>query len=217
MGNWENEPATEKQKAKLRYFGCTWEGDITKGQASKAIDECVRSRPDLEESYQQRPATQEQVRELRRQLKGTGKRPNDYAEDGEGLAYQEAKELIEELKLEETEAEFDRMDKEYIVDVDMWSDLYPGLTWKRVQAAAESLDELRPGWRSQAGHFDVMLEKVAEQNPQLLERWRKKASPRRSAPKHRGRRRSKNNSIGVVIVLLIAIWIAFKIISKAPH
>jgi hypothetical protein len=68
---WRNDPATERQKAKLFFFGCTWDEGITKGQASDAIDECVRKFPEREFAYQNRPATEEQKALLRKY----GKRP----------------------------------------------------------------------------------------------------------------------------------------------
>jgi hypothetical protein len=68
---WRNDPATEKQKEKLRFFRCTWDEGITKGQASDAIDECVKKFPDWEFMYQNRPATKEQKALLR----SYGKRP----------------------------------------------------------------------------------------------------------------------------------------------
>lgn len=30
--DWRNEPATEEQQEKLRFFGCTWNGGITVGR-----------------------------------------------------------------------------------------------------------------------------------------------------------------------------------------
>lgn len=41
-----SEPATEKQKEKLCFFGRTFEDKITKGQASDALDECARVFPE---------------------------------------------------------------------------------------------------------------------------------------------------------------------------
>ena len=38
-----NELATEKQKEKLRFFGCTWDDGITAGQASDALEEAAES------------------------------------------------------------------------------------------------------------------------------------------------------------------------------
>ena len=41
-----SEPATEKQKEKLRYFGYPLKDGMTKGEASDAIDEYVRRFPE---------------------------------------------------------------------------------------------------------------------------------------------------------------------------
>ena len=68
---WRNDPATERQKAKLLFFGCTWDEGITKGQASDAIVQCIKRFPEREFTYQNRPATEEQRALLRRY----GKRP----------------------------------------------------------------------------------------------------------------------------------------------
>jgi len=50
--DWRNEPATEQQKEKLRFVGCTWSGDITVGQAEAALDECAKQFPHVEAVYQ---------------------------------------------------------------------------------------------------------------------------------------------------------------------
>ena len=90
---WRNDPATEKQKEKLRFFRCTWDEGITKGQASGAIDECVKKFPDWEFMYQNRPATEEQKALLR----SYGKRPlhtltyaraRDKIKECEGIGWQ---------------------------------------------------------------------------------------------------------------------------------
>jgi vacuolar-type H+-ATPase subunit E/Vma4 len=83
--DWRNDPATEKQKEKLRFFGCTWEEGITKGQASDAIDECVKMFPEKEKEYQNRPATEAQMKEIRAYLEAYGETIEDYAESGETL------------------------------------------------------------------------------------------------------------------------------------
>ena len=54
---WRNEPATERQKEKLRFFGCTWCGDITVGKASDALEECAKQFPGIEAAYQNRQVT----------------------------------------------------------------------------------------------------------------------------------------------------------------
>jgi hypothetical protein len=53
---WRSDPATEKQKEKLLFFGCTWSEGITKGQASDAIGECVQKFPEKEAEWQSRRA-----------------------------------------------------------------------------------------------------------------------------------------------------------------
>ena len=82
--DWRNDPATEKQKEKLCFFGCTWDEGITKGQASDALNECVSKFPETQQAWQNRPATPEQLEEL----KSYGEEPED------GLTYGEAKELL---------------------------------------------------------------------------------------------------------------------------
>ena len=198
--DWRDDPATEKQQEKLRFFGCTFDEGITKGQASDAIDECIKKFPEREKAYQDRPATEQQ----RSKLRDFGKRPRA------SLTYGRAKELIEECETHDWQKEVEEIDKEYIIDVGMWCELYPGLTWKRVQDAAKSLDKERPGWRDEKGHIDLMLEKVAQLNPQLLERWREKTEPK---PKS-ARRKAKGNSMSFVILLGIIIWILWKFIFK---
>jgi hypothetical protein len=82
--DWRNDAATEKQKEKLHFFGCTWDEGITKGQASDSIDECVSKFPETQQAWLNRPATPEQLEEL----KSFGEEPED------GLTYGEAKELL---------------------------------------------------------------------------------------------------------------------------
>jgi ankyrin repeat protein len=92
-----DEPATEKQKEKLRWFGSTWDDGITKGQASDAIDECVKRFPEKDLEYYNRPATEEQ----REQLKSYGKDPDKCRGKPrrQPLTYGEAKEWIRECFL----------------------------------------------------------------------------------------------------------------------
>ena len=64
--DWRNEQATEKQKEKLRFFGCTWDEGITAGQADDALEECAKQFPDAEADYQKsQPATEKQKEKLR--------------------------------------------------------------------------------------------------------------------------------------------------------
>ncbi|MBI3414228.1 MAG: hypothetical protein HY043_02730 [Verrucomicrobia bacterium] len=82
---WGTDPATERQKAKLRFFGCTWDEGITKAQASDALDQCVSQFPEIEAAYQNRPAAEEQLQAL--EARGKDIPPN--------LTYRGAKELLE--------------------------------------------------------------------------------------------------------------------------
>ena len=134
--DWRNEPASEKQKEKLRFFGCTWEGAITKGQASEALDQCAQSFPAKEQEWDNRPATQSQRQELA-ELGAD-------LDEGPELTYRQAKDWIEELGTEGLEAEVDRVaeEAEEILrvrekeDDDSWDELatacielYPWLDW----------------------------------------------------------------------------------------
>jgi hypothetical protein len=56
-----SEPATEKQKEKLCYFGYAVISGMTKGEAGDAIDECIRLHPEKDREYYDRPATEEQM------------------------------------------------------------------------------------------------------------------------------------------------------------
>lgn len=98
-GDWRNEPASEKQKEKLRFFGCSWDEGITKGQASDALDECARQFPKKNEEYYNRPATAEQLAKLRDYLKEDGEEPEDYADEGRPLTYRQAKDLLEDCEM----------------------------------------------------------------------------------------------------------------------
>jgi hypothetical protein len=87
--NSRDTPATEKQKARLRYFGCTWNENITREQASDLIDEYVKRFP----FWNKLPATEEQLAKLHALSKISGGGPEDYY-DPEDLNYREAKRLI---------------------------------------------------------------------------------------------------------------------------
>lgn len=100
---WQKLPATEKQKGKLAYFGCTWDEGITKKQASDALDKCVRDFPDLNKEYYGRPATPEQLAYLSPILAAEAAEPDDYAEPGKPLTYGRAKDLIWDCEMEERE------------------------------------------------------------------------------------------------------------------
>jgi hypothetical protein len=92
-------PATEKQKEKLRYFGCTFDENISKGQASDALDRCARDFPAINQAYYSRPATEEQlakVREINRHPDCGSDEPFYDFQSEDPLTYGKAKDLIQE-------------------------------------------------------------------------------------------------------------------------
>jgi hypothetical protein len=91
---WRHGPATEQQKEKLLWFGCTWKGAITVGHAHDALEECAKSFPDRDAAYYRRPATEEQFNILQPYFEKYGEEPGDHAE-GDYLTYGEAMELIQ--------------------------------------------------------------------------------------------------------------------------
>src|SRR3977135_1764898 len=102
--DWRNDPATEKQKEKLRFFGCTWDEGITKGQASDALDECAKRFPEMVTAFLNRLATEQQKSVLR----GFGKKPRAT------LTYGRAKELIEECESHDWLKEGQETQMEYV-------------------------------------------------------------------------------------------------------
>jgi ankyrin repeat protein len=58
------EPAMEKQKEKLRSFGCTFDENISKGLASDALDVCVRDLPEVGQASSDDSATKDQMATL---------------------------------------------------------------------------------------------------------------------------------------------------------
>jgi len=118
IGRSRMEPATEKQKHKLRFFGCTFDQEILKGQASDALDECVRMFPEIEEAYYKRPATEEQLaklREIHEEKEEEEDRDNEPEEEyvpKAGLSYGEAKAQIENWELDQQVYEHERLMEE---------------------------------------------------------------------------------------------------------
>lgn len=99
--DWQNEPATEKQKERLRFFGCTWDEGITAGQAADALKECERQFPEKAAASRNLPTTTEDIAsvfvpptpEQFAQIRSFGKTPP------KGLTYEEAKIWIEQCKI----------------------------------------------------------------------------------------------------------------------
>lgn len=174
-----SEPATEKQKEKLRWFGCVFAEGMTKGQASDLIDKCVRDFPEKDRAYYARPATDEQLTQLRPLLKGSRTKPEDFAGAGKPLTYGRAKDLIWEHAMEKRHS--DRLDElrenrmTLLVDrlVYYRGEFCPHFTIGRVRKAAKALDKIDPEWMEDKNSEDLLLQKVAELNPEwaVKEDW----------------------------------------------
>lgn len=172
-GDWHSHPPTDKQKQKLRYFGCVWDDGITKGQASTALDKCARDFTEADAAYYNRPATDEQLARLRPILKADGEKPSDYAADGKTLTYREAKDLIEEIEMAEVHEERVRDHRDTVMRVVARTDYYPSLTLSRVRKAAAVLDAACPGWAEGKDSETLLKRQVVGQFPELAakEHW----------------------------------------------
>ena len=91
-----SEQPTTKQKEKLRWFGCNTDDITTKGQASDAIDNCVRKYPEKERAYYGRPATVEQLEKIRELNEESVRIDGEPAYDPETLTYGVAKDIIQQ-------------------------------------------------------------------------------------------------------------------------
>ena len=160
-----SESATEKQKEKLRWFGYAFKETISKGEASDALDKCVRDFPEKNRAYYNRLATEEQLTKLRSSKKA--------------LTYGRAKELIWERDTEKRHR--DRVseieENAYqlvLMEFLRWRvDWYRHLTYSRVKKAAKALDKTNPGWSKLDNCQGLLLEKVRELFPEFAakENW----------------------------------------------
>jgi hypothetical protein len=107
-----SEPPTVKQIEKLRWFGHNTDEITTKGQASDAIDDCVRKYPEKDKAYYGRPATEEQLEKIRELNEESVRIDGEPAYDPEILTYGEAKDIIQQdewaRRKEAEEAEMNR-------------------------------------------------------------------------------------------------------------
>lgn len=156
---WQKMPATEKQKEKLRFLGCTWDEGITKKQASDALDKCARDFPEVNQDYYNRPATEEQLARLREinghpdnDPKNPDNDPEDpYYDPDQPLTYREAKDKIQDWELTKRDWERQQIESSDLMDcVDSywekhhWDDDYEESERGQFdQACSEILD----GWQ----------------------------------------------------------------------
>lgn len=89
-------PPTSKQIDKLRWFGYNTDEITTKGQASDAIDDCVKKYPEKDKAYYNRPPTEEQLEQIRELNEESVRIDGEPAYDPETLTYGEAKDIIQQ-------------------------------------------------------------------------------------------------------------------------
>jgi hypothetical protein len=109
------EPATEKQKEKLRWFVYVFDENILKGAANDAIDDCVRKYPEKDRAYYNRQATEEQlaqIREFNKESERIDGEPFYDFEDAWPLTYGKAKDLIQEWGWAERQREREQEEQE---------------------------------------------------------------------------------------------------------
>jgi hypothetical protein len=106
------EPITEKQRAKLLWFGYSVRAGMTKGEATDAIDACIRQYPEKEREYHERPATEEQMAQLGEYAKADkdlAETLEEMDEQGATLTYDEAKDLVRDSERDAEQREMDRL------------------------------------------------------------------------------------------------------------
>ncbi len=170
-----SEPATEKQKEKLRWFAYAFEETISKGEASDVLDRCAREFPEKDRAYYNRPATEEQFERLKPLLKKRRAKLENY----NALTYGQAKDLISDWDMQEREIAREKQDRDDHYNFVIESCIHhqygfsPHLTFGRVKKAAKALDEISPGWMDNKDCEKLLLQKVAELNPEWAakERW----------------------------------------------
>ena len=166
-----NEPATEKQKGKLRWFGFAFDEKISKGEACDALDQCARDFPEKDRAYYSRAATAEQLAKLREINHHPdcwpGKPFYDF-EKSARLTYAQAKDLIQEWewlrRQKERETEQEVLDFEFtILEFLRWrGEISPHLTYERVKNAAMALEKSNPGWMQDGDCQNLLLQKIRE-------------------------------------------------------
>jgi DNA-directed RNA polymerase subunit RPC12/RpoP len=106
-----SEPITDKQRAKLLWFRYSVRDGMTKGEASDAIDQCIRQNPGKEREYHDRPATEEQIAQLREYAnadKDSAECMKEMVEEGSTLTYGEANDLVRHSRRDAEQRGMDR-------------------------------------------------------------------------------------------------------------
>src|SRR5579859_5770890 len=143
MGEGEkHKPATRKQKEQLKFFGCTWQAQITQAEAADALEECAKKFPQRMQEWLAQEDDKKDEREYR-------KTHPQHA--------QESRELRE-------------IESEYPLDIGMWQELYPRITRKKVREATAYLNTSRPGWENEGRSAGLIIETMKTLDPLLGEK-----------------------------------------------
>jgi hypothetical protein len=158
---WEDDPVTEKQLAKLRFFDLPFpQTNLTKGEASRLISFFVQVDPERETQYQKLPAEEEKLTKLRELIK---KLPSEERADylTAGLTKGEVAEAMDAIegRLEGIEYEKDEEFRELMFiehhfnQEEIREDFgYQKLTQKHLEFLREYLPTHEPGWSSKGYH-----------------------------------------------------------------
>ena len=127
-GSGLDRPASDAQKEKLLFFGCTFDDGITMDEASAALGDCERQFPEREKEYQARKPTAGQIKQLEK-----------LGLDHEGMNRSEARWEIESAErneiLDYEESEDGQIDDETYQLNSEWADDYREVTRDEVARA----------------------------------------------------------------------------------
>jgi hypothetical protein len=134
---WWNDPASEKQLAKLHYFEIRFlEEGLTKKQASDLINFFIEVDPEKERQYQNQPATPEQRKAI-----------SELGGNDTGLTLQQAQELLKEWTAYDTGLDI----LNDIINDDDWLRLHSYRRISRVKLIEmkKILDDKHPDWETE--------------------------------------------------------------------
>ncbi len=196
---WWSHPPTDKQLKKLRYFKIPFDSTgLTKGRASELIDAFAKIDPAREEQYQNRPATAAQAKEI-----------SSLGGDPSNLTYSDARELIEELRSEKGEQEWESAFTFSLLE-DRFNDRdareighYKKLTKAQLQQLLEYFSKHVPDWEERS-RFDL-CDLVPKLFPEQIKAQR--------TTSRASRRRTKSSGCLVLLLAAVILLIIMCVIS----
>jgi hypothetical protein len=206
-GRWEDDPVTEKQLAKLRFFDLPFpSANLTKGVASRFIQFFVEVDPERQAAYQKLPAEEEKLTQLRELVKKLPSEERANYPFPAGLTKGEVVKAMYEIEGRLDGIEYEKMELEAKKDEEyrelMFIDNhynqeeirkdfgYKKLTQKHLKLLREYLAKHDPGWspKSRYDTAGIVLKLFPE-----LKKAEKKAEKtfasyeRKDVPKGKGR------------------------------